>query len=55
ERGIDEPESLERLVNEIDGVVDNGLFTNLASRILVADGESVREWRPETAGRAPRG
>ncbi|MEZ5065005.1 MAG: ribose-5-phosphate isomerase RpiA [bacterium] len=55
DRGIDEPETLERLVNEIDGVVDNGLFTNLATRILVADGESVREWRPETAGRAARG
>jgi ribose 5-phosphate isomerase A len=42
--GIDDPVALEMQVNEIEGVIDNGLFTDLADRILIADERGVREW-----------
>ena len=35
--GIADPESLESRINLIPGVLDNGLFTNIAGRILVGD------------------
>jgi len=48
--GIDAPGALEARINGIPGVVDNGLFSGLAKRVLVADGGRVREWRPDRAG-----
>jgi ribose 5-phosphate isomerase A len=35
--GIPDPPSMESAINLIPGVLDNGLFTNLAGRVLVAD------------------
>lgn len=35
--GIDEPEALEAAINGIPGVLENGLFIGLASRIIVAN------------------
>jgi len=37
--GIPDPTHTERAINLIPGVLDNGLFTNLAGRVLVADDE----------------
>jgi len=44
--GIDEPAVLERELNLIPGVVENGLFVGLASLVLVASESGVRELRP---------
>ncbi|MCG8423667.1 MAG: ribose-5-phosphate isomerase RpiA [Proteobacteria bacterium] len=50
---IDQPAQLERTLNNIPGVLDNGLFVDLADLVLVgavADGvPSVREYRGESA------
>jgi ribose 5-phosphate isomerase A len=46
--GIEDPEGLEGRINGIEGVVDNGLFTGLTSRILIGTPEGVQE-------RVPRG
>jgi ribose 5-phosphate isomerase A len=35
--GIADPVELERAINLIPGVLDNGLFTNMAGRVLIAD------------------
>lgn len=35
---------LERRINEIPGVLDNGIFAGMTSRVLVAEPEGVREW-----------
>ncbi len=35
--GIDKPEELERLINNIPGVLENGLFVNLADEILIGE------------------
>ncbi len=43
---IDEPVVLERELNLIPGVVENGLFVGLASLVLVASESGVRELRP---------
>jgi ribose 5-phosphate isomerase A len=37
ENGIPDPVALEGTINLIPGVLDNGLFTNLAGRILISD------------------
>jgi ribose 5-phosphate isomerase A len=44
---IDEPAALEREINLIPGVVDNGLFIGLASLVLVASELGVVELRPQ--------
>ena len=33
--GIDQPEVLERQINNIPGVLENGLFVNLTDQVLV--------------------
>jgi len=53
---IEDASSIERSINDIPGVVENGLFVGMAQRILVGDARGVREWtprrgRPESAGR----
>jgi ribose 5-phosphate isomerase A len=53
--GIEDPGALERKINRIDGVVDNGLFCGLAGRILVSGRDRVREWIPSRGGPAARG
>ena len=35
--GINDPEVLERDLNNIPGVLENGLFVNLANEVLVGD------------------
>jgi ribose 5-phosphate isomerase A len=49
---LDDPVELERTINNIPGVLDNGIFANLASIVLigsVAGGNpSVRELEPKT-------
>jgi len=42
---IDEPADLEREINAIPGVVENGLFARVATRVLVAAPEGIRDWR----------
>jgi ribose 5-phosphate isomerase A len=42
--GIPEPRELEWSLNEIPGVLENGLFTGLAHRVLVGTGDGVRDW-----------
>jgi len=44
---IDDPVKLERELNLIPGVVENGLFIGLASLVLVASESGVRELRPQ--------
>jgi ribose 5-phosphate isomerase A len=48
---IADPARLERLIHEVPGVVDTGLFLGTAHAVLVADGEGVREMRRRS--RAP--
>lgn len=43
---IADPDELERTINSIPGVLDNGLFVGLATRILIGDPAGVREWVP---------
>ena len=49
---IDDPFTLEREINEIPHVLDNGLFPGMATRILVGDAAGVREWTPAGSSRA---
>jgi ribose 5-phosphate isomerase A len=35
---------LERQINEIPGVLDNGIFSAMTTRVLVAEPEGVRDW-----------
>ena len=41
--GIDQPKTLESLINNIPGVLENGLFVNLTDEVLVGEvkGEMV--------------
>jgi ribose 5-phosphate isomerase A len=39
---IDDPKSMEREINLVPGVVDNGLFVGLAHKVVVASKEGVR-------------
>jgi ribose 5-phosphate isomerase A len=52
--GIDDAASLELRINEIPGVLENGLFAAMADRIIVGEGSVVREWRPTRAAVGPR-
>ena len=40
-RKIENPEQLEQHLNMISGVVENGLFINLCTRMIMADGENI--------------
>jgi ribose 5-phosphate isomerase A len=40
---IDDPVRLERTIRAIPGVIDTGLFLDTAERVVVADGDSIRE------------
>ena len=40
-RKIENPEQLEQHLNTIPGVVENGLFINLCTRMIMADGENI--------------
>lgn len=40
-RKIENPEQLEQHLNMIPGVVDNGLFINLCTGMIMADGENI--------------
>ena len=40
-RKIENPKLLERQLNMIPGVVENGLFINLCTKMIVADGEQL--------------
>jgi ribose 5-phosphate isomerase A len=44
---IDDPVALEREINLIPGVVDNGLFIGLASSAIIACTDGIRELEPE--------
>jgi len=44
--GIDDPARLEKEINNVPGVLENGLFIGLASLVLVGEGESVRQMLP---------
>jgi ribose 5-phosphate isomerase A len=39
-----DPADLERRINAIPGVLDNGLFVGLTARVLIAEAHGVREW-----------
>lgn len=43
---IEDPAALERELNSIPGVVDNGLFIGLATLVIVASPSGIRELRP---------
>ncbi len=52
---IDDPVTLERELNLIPGVVDNGLFIGLATLVVVASQSGIRELRPSPrSGREAR-
>ena len=40
-RKIENPEQLDQHLNMIPGVVENGLFINLCTRMIMADGENI--------------
>ena len=40
-RKIENPEQLEQHLNMIPGLVENGLFINLCTRMIMADGENI--------------
>jgi ribose 5-phosphate isomerase A len=40
---IDDPAGLEQAIRAIPGVVDTGLFLGTADRVVVADGDTIRE------------
>jgi ribose 5-phosphate isomerase A len=44
--GIPDPPELERVLSEIPGVMENGLFVGLTSRVLIGSPEGVRDWAP---------
>jgi ribose 5-phosphate isomerase A len=44
---ITDPPALARVLDAMPGVVDHGLFINLASVVLLANGEKVKEIRRE--------
>jgi ribose 5-phosphate isomerase A len=41
---IERADHYERAINEIPGVVENGLFVGMASRVLIAEPMGVRQW-----------
>ena len=42
---IEDPHALERTIRAIPGVIDTGLFLDVADTVLVADGATIREVR----------
>ena len=40
---IGDPAGLERAIRAIAGVIDTGLFLGTADRVVVADGDTIRE------------
>ncbi len=40
--GLDDPRSMESEINAIPGVVENGLFIGLASKVIVASNDGIR-------------
>jgi ribose 5-phosphate isomerase A len=49
-RGIDKPEELERTINNIPGVMENGLFLGLATEIVVGTSSGARLERSAAKG-----
>lgn len=47
--GVPDPFDLEDRINALPGVLDNGLFPGMATRILIGEPEGVREWTPPEA------
>jgi ribose 5-phosphate isomerase A len=45
---------VERRINGIPGVLDNGIFVGLTSRVLIAEAQSVREWLVPRSGASSR-
>ena len=51
---ISHPERLEKDINAIEGVLENGIFVGLTHRVFVGESGVAREWRLSTpATRAP--
>jgi len=46
---LDDPAAVDAQVRKIPGVVDTGIFLDMASLVLVGDGGAVRELRPPRA------
>jgi ribose 5-phosphate isomerase A len=46
---LDDPAAVDARVRKIPGVVDTGIFLDMASLVLVGDGGVVRELRPPRA------
>lgn len=44
---IEKPAWLETRINEIPGVIENGLFVGLVDSVLIAESQGVRQWAPE--------
>ena len=41
---LERPGELELRINEISGVLDNGIFAGMTDRVLIAEDDGVREW-----------
>ncbi len=48
--GLDDPRSMESEINAIPGVVENGLFIGLASKVIVASNDGIRIFERATMG-----
>ena len=42
---ISDPERLEKEINAIEGVLENGIFVGLTHRVFVGDAGRAREWK----------
>ncbi len=51
---IADPRALEARLDALEGVVENGLFPGMATRILIGDPSGVREWTPPRRRSGPR-
>jgi ribose 5-phosphate isomerase A len=49
---LENPGQLELRINEIPGVLDNGIFAGMTDRVLIAEDHGVREWVVPTRSRA---
>jgi len=47
-----DPAGLERRINEVPGVLENGIFAGLTGRVLVGEPQGVREWVVTGSARA---
>lgn len=47
---IQDPRDLEARLDAVEGVVENGLFPGMATRILIGDPAGVRDWAPGRGG-----